>query len=140
MKESIQPGVAKTVRIVIDRDRTIGFMGDEGRVYSTPDLVRDIEHTCRDLLLEHADPGEDSVGLEVSVRHGAPTLLGMEVEIAVTVAAVEGRKVSFEVSARDEVEPIADAKHTRFVVDVGKTHERLKAKAAKLAASKLRPK
>ena len=70
-------------------------MGEEGRVYATPSLVRDIEHTCRDLLLEHADAGEDSVGMEISVRHLAPTLLGMEVEITATVSAVEGPKGHF---------------------------------------------
>jgi fluoroacetyl-CoA thioesterase len=137
MKESLRPGLEKTKRIVVDRNRTIGFMGEEGRVYSTPDLVRDIEHTCRDLLLEHADAGEDSVGLEISVRHIAPTLVGMEAEITAKVVAVDGRRVSFEVSAKDELEPIGEAKHTRFVVDIGKTQERLKAKAAKRAAAKM---
>jgi predicted thioesterase len=136
MKESLRPGVARTSRIVVDRNRTIGFMGEEGRVYSTPDLVRDIEHTCRDLLLEHADAGEDSVGLEISVRHVAPTLVNMEAEITAKVIAVDGRKVSFEISAKDELEPIGEATHARFVVDVGKTQERLKAKAAKRAAAR----
>ena len=51
--------------------------------------------------------------------------------IKVTVGAVDGRKVSFDVSARDEIEPICSGTHGRFVVDVGKTIERLKAKAAK---------
>ena len=111
-------------------------MGEEGRVYGTPELVRDIEHACRDLLLEYADPGEDSVGIEIAVRHTAPTLLGMAVEITATVTAVEGRKVTFDVVAKDELEPIGSATHTRFVVDVAKTHERLKAKAAKRSAAR----
>ena len=136
MKQSLQPGVSKLRRIVVDNDRTIGFMGEEGRVYGTPELVRDIEHACRDLLLEHADSGEDSVGIEIAVRHTAPTLLGMTVEITATVTAVEGRKVSFDVVAKDELEPIGGATHTRFVVDVAKTHERLKAKAAKRTAAR----
>ena len=59
MKQSLRTGLSKVNRIVIDRDRTIGFMGEEGRVYATPALVRDIEHTCRDLLMEHSDAGED---------------------------------------------------------------------------------
>jgi predicted thioesterase len=110
-------------------------MGEEGRVYATPALVRDIEHTCRDLLLEHSDAGEDSVGMEVSVRHMAPTLLGMAVEITATIVAVDGRKVTFEVSAKDNLEPICSGSHSRFVVEKIKTLERLKAKAAKHAAS-----
>jgi fluoroacetyl-CoA thioesterase len=136
MKETLRPGATKTRRLAVDKDRTIGFMGEEGRVYGTPYLVGDIERTCRELLLDHADAGEDSVGMEVSLRHLAPTLLGMEVEITAKVVAVDGRKVTFEIAANDELEPIASSTHTRFVVDVSKTHERLKAKAAKRAAAR----
>jgi len=134
MKPSLRPGVSKTRRFKVDVGRTIGFMGEEGRVYATPELVRDFEITCRQLLMEHAETGEDSVGIEVAIKHAAATLLGMDVEITATVTAVEGRKVAFDVSAKDEVEPIGGGTHSRFVVDVAKSHERLKAKAAKLVA------
>jgi fluoroacetyl-CoA thioesterase len=134
MKDSLRPGVSLVNRIQIDRDRTIGFMGEEGRVYATPSLLQDIEHTCRDLILEHADADEDSVGIEVSIRHLAPTLPGMTVEITATVRAVEGRKVTFDVAAKDNLEPICSGMHSRFVVDKGKTLARLKEKAAKYAA------
>jgi predicted thioesterase len=136
MKQSLRPGLSVVKRLEVDAGRTIAFMGEEGRVYATPDFVRDIEHTCRDLLLEHADPGEDSVGMGIAVTHLAPTLLGMQVEINAAVATVEGRKVIFNVSAKDDLEPIGSGTHTRFVVDVEKTHERLRAKAAKRAASR----
>ena len=135
MKHSLRPGLSKVKRIIVDRDRTISFMGEEGRVYATPDLVRDIEHACRDILLEHADSGEDSVGIEIAVRHTAPTLLGMAVEITATVAVVEGRKVIFDIVAKDAIEPIGNGTHSRFVVDVVKTYERLEAKAARCAAA-----
>ena len=136
MKETLRPGVSRTNKITIDKERTIGFMGEEGRVYSTPNLVRDIEHTCRDLILEHGDAGEDSVGIEVSLRHLAPTLPGMMAEITVTVSAVEGRKITFDVAAKDNLEAICAGTHSRFVVDKAKTVERLKAKAAKFAATR----
>ena len=136
MKETLRPEATKTRRLTVDRDRTIGFMGEEGRVYATPSLIRDIEGTCRELLLDHADAGEESVGMEIAMRHLAPTLLDMEVEITARVVAVEGRKVMFEITAKDEIEPIATSTHTRFVVDVAKRHERLKAKAAKRAAAR----
>ena len=135
MKESLRPGVSRVNRIDVDRDRTIGFMGEDGRVYGTPYLVRDIEQTCRQLLLDHGDAGEDSVGTDVAIKHLAPTLLGMTVEITVTVKTVEGRKVVFEISAKDDIDPISTGTHGRFVVDVAKTVERLKAKAAKHAGA-----
>lgn len=131
MKESLANGLSRTERITIDAARTIDFMGEDCRVYATPELVRDIEMTCRDLILEHCDPGEDSVGTRVAIDHLSPTLLGMTAEITVTVIEVKGRAVSFEVSGRDGVDDIVRGTHDRFVVDVGKTAERLKAKAAK---------
>jgi fluoroacetyl-CoA thioesterase len=134
MKPSLAPGVRAVHRIVVDRAKTIGFMGDEGRVYATPYLIGDIEMTCRNLILAHADANEDSVGMEVAVRHLAPTLPGMTVEITVEVIAVEGRKVVFAVTAKDDLDTISSGSHARFVVDKAKTVERLEAKAAKLAA------
>ena len=136
MKPSLQPGVSLTRRIAIDRDRTIGFMGENARVYATPSMIMDIERACRELIMEHADAGEDSVGIEVSVKHLAATLPGMNVEITVKVTSVEGRKVVFGVSAKDELDAVSTGTHSRFVVDVGKTIERLKAKAAKRDALK----
>jgi fluoroacetyl-CoA thioesterase len=134
MNDSLKPGISKMRRIVVDRDRTVGFMGEQGRVYATPELCRDIEHTCREALLEHVSPQEDSVGIEITVRHSAPTLPGMEVSITATVTNVEGRKVSFDVVATDELEQIGAGKHVRFIVDREKTFERLRAKAAKRTA------
>ena len=131
MKPSLEPGVSSTRRITVDRERTIGFMGEEARVYATPRLVGDIEYTSRDLMLAHLDPGEDSVGVEIALKHLAPSLTGMTVEIGVSVTEVAGRKVSFEVVAHDELDEISRGTHVRFVVEVAKTIERLKAKAAK---------
>jgi|SRR5215831_1707984 predicted thioesterase len=135
MKGSLRPGLQRVSSIEVDRDRTIGFMGEEGRVYSTPRLVLDIEMTCRQLLLEHLDAGEDSVGTEIAIKHLAPTLPGMSVEITATVTAVDGRKITFEVSAKDALDPISTGTHGRFVVDVNKTIERLKAKDARRSGS-----
>jgi predicted thioesterase len=130
MKTTLAPGVTSTREFTIDRDRTIDFMGEEARVYATPMLVRDIEVACRDLLLAHADPGEDSVGTRVEIDHLAPTLAGMKATIKVTVAEVKGRAVAFEVEGRDDREAICRGRHMRFVVDVAKTRERLKQKRA----------
>ena len=136
MKQSLRPGVERTNRIVVDDERTIGFMGEEARTYATPRMISDIEYACRNLILEHADAGEDSVGMEVAVRHLAPTLKDMTAEVTVRVTSVEGRKVSFEVAVRDELDAVGTGSHTRFVVEKTKTLERLKSKAERLAAHK----
>lgn len=134
MKSTLVAGLTHTRRFTIDAKRTIDFMGEEARVYATPELVRDIEMTCRDFLLQHLDADEDSVGTRVELDHMAPTLLGMWVDIAVTVAEVKGRSVSFSIAARDPLDAVGKGVHNRFVVDVGQTKARLKAKAAKAKA------
>ena len=131
MKASLLPGVTRTAKFVVDRDRTIDFMGDKARVYATPMLVRDIEMASRELLLAHLDPGEDSVGTRVELDHLAATLLGMPVEISVTVLETKGRAVTLEFSGRDSLDVICRGKHQRFVVDIATTEARLAAKAAK---------
>jgi predicted thioesterase len=132
MKDTLAVGLATTRRITVDQPRTVGFMGEAARVYATPALVLDIERICRDLLLEHCDPGEDSVGTRIELDHLAATLLDQWVEITVTVDQVARRKVGFTLEAKDAVEPVARGRHDRFVIDVAKTEARLKAKAAKL--------
>lgn len=131
MTEPLQPGLTATVRHDIDRDRTIGFMGDECRVYATPKLLYDVEMACRDLLLKHLDAGRDSVGTRVELDHTGATLLGMWVEITVTLTAVNGNAVSFDFTARDAVEDVARGRHNRFIVGIEKTAQRLMAKRAK---------
>jgi predicted thioesterase len=135
MKSTLQAGLTANHRLEVDVGRTIDFMGEDMRVYATPMLVRDIEMTCRNLLLQHLDAGEDSVGTRVEIDHIGATLLGMAVELAVRVAEVNGRSVVFEIEGRDAVEPIVRGRHTRFVVDVAKTQQRLAAKAEKARAA-----
>jgi len=131
VKSSLVPGISTVRELTVDRDRTIDFMGEAARVYATPMLVRDIEMTCRALLLEHLDAGEDSVGTRVELDHLAATLLDMRVKIDVRVAEVKGRAVAFDVTAHDGVDQICRCKHGRFVVDVKLTEARLAAKAQK---------
>lgn len=135
MKSTLAPGATYTRKLTVDRDSTIGFMGEEGRVYGTPWLLRDIEITCRDLLLQHLDTGEDSVGMRVELDHLAPTLMGMTVEVTATIAEVKGRQVTFEVTAKDDLDKIGQCRHTRFVVDVEQTKKRLIGKAEKAKAA-----
>ncbi|TAN54118.1 MAG: LysR family transcriptional regulator [Betaproteobacteria bacterium] len=133
MSEPLKTGLTATRRFDIDPARTIGFMGDECRVYSTPSLLYDIEVTCRDLLLQHIEAGKDSVGTRVELDHLGATLLGMWVEITVTLAELNGPAVSFDFTARDALEPVAKGRHSRFIVGIEKTAQRLKAKQAKAA-------
>jgi len=131
MKASLTKGLSFRRSVRVDEERCIGFMGKEGMVYATPRMVSDVEYACRDFLLEHLDPGEDSVGTHVSIDHLAATPLGLEVEIQVQVAEVDRRKVVFGFSVKDKIEEVGRGTHVRFVVEMARTRERLAAKRAK---------
>lgn len=130
MKETLKAGLTSTRRIVIDKPRTIDFLGETLRVYATPELVRDFEIACRDSLLDYCDAGEDSVGTGINITHSGATLLGMQVDVTITVTAVEGRKVGFSLIAHDGTEEISRGEHGRFVVQIEKLRAKVAAKAA----------
>ena len=131
MKASLAPGLSTKKELIVDEARCIGFMGKEGMVYATPRMVSDVEYACRDFLLQHLDPGEDSVGAHVSIDHLAATPLGLTVSVQAKVTEVDRRKVTFEFSVHDPLEQVGRGKHVRFVVETAKTRERLAAKRAR---------
>jgi len=135
MKATLRPGLTSTVRYQVDDSRVMSFMGSELGTYSTPNMLRDIERTCRTLALKHLDDGEDSVGAHVTLDHLAPTLKGMWVDVSAHLVGVDGRRLTFDVNVRDAIQDVGKARHIRFVVDKSRQRERLAARAARLAAT-----
>ena len=133
VKPTLVAGLEFAKNLTVDESRVIGFMGDDCRVYATPRIISDIEYACRNFLLEHLDQGEDSVGTRVNVEHVGPALLGASVTIAVKVARVDGRRVTFEASVRDGTDDVLRGAHERSVVSIEKVRERLRNKRAQQA-------
>jgi predicted thioesterase len=125
VKFSLAAGTIFAKRLTVDESRVIGFMGEDCRVYATPRIISDIEYACRNFLLQHLDPGEDSVGTRVNVEHVGPALLGTEVTIDVMVQSVDGRRVTFQAIVKDGADEVLRGMHERFVVSVEKVRERL---------------
>ena len=132
MKDSLTPGVFLIQRIQVDKKRTIAFLGEEGRVYSTPAMVKDIEYTSLQLLQRYLDQGESSVGVHVSVDHLGATPLEAWVEIRVEIESIDRRKVRLSSEVRDSFEIVGKGIHERFVIDVLRHRKRLVEKIANL--------
>jgi predicted thioesterase len=139
LKPTLAPGLRRIERISIDAKRTISFLGEEFRIYSTPSMVADVEYTSLKLIQEHLDEGESSVGIHIEVDHLGATPLGQEVEVEIRVVGVEGRKVSMEAEVRDALEVVGRGAHVRFVIDVARHRDRLKAKASRLLEGRSQP-
>jgi fluoroacetyl-CoA thioesterase len=122
----IPVGLTGEHRCTVTPEIAVDFLGLDGaRVLGTPFMIMLIEMTARNSILPLLDPGFDSVGTDVSVRHLAATPLGMEVRFKTEVIEAEGRRVKFKVEAWDEREQIADGTHERFVVNVERFAQRL---------------
>ncbi len=100
----------------------------EYRVFSTPSMTRFIEMTAHKLVGPHLKPTQGQVGLQVFIRHLAPTPSGKQVRCTVELTAIDRRKLTFKMQVYDDVEQIGEAEHERFVVDLDKYMARLKAK------------
>jgi fluoroacetyl-CoA thioesterase len=117
--------------LVVSDEMAIRFLGLEAaRVLSTPHMIGFLEMTSRNLIKQFVEPGEDSVGTLVNVRHLAATPIGMQVRFRSEVLSLDGRRVLCRVEAWDEREKVGEGTHERFVVNVARFGERVRAKAA----------
>lgn len=131
MKDGFTVGNSIKRNVTIDKHRIISVAGGEFEVYATPEMIRDIERTCKEYILEFADDNEDSVGTQVNISHVGATLLGMSVDIEATVKTIDRRRVIFEISVNDEFDTVGIGTHDRFITDSFKSAERLREKAKK---------
>lgn len=119
MKCSPKIGLTGQREFVVNSQLVIDFTQDGmPAVLSTPALIGLLERTAREVLAECLDAGENSVGIEIELRHLAPTPLGRKVVCTAKVIHADGGKVTFQIEASDEVEVIARGVHKRQVIRV----------------------
>ena len=125
----IPVGTKGEFHLLVTSEVAISFMGDESaRVQSTPHMIGYMEITCRNAVLPLLDPGYDTVGTEVHVKHLAATPIGLHARFLVEVISVDERRVNFRVEAWDDQEKIGEGTHERFIVNVARFGERVQAK------------
>lgn len=93
-------------------------------VFATAFMVGFIESTCIALLRPYLAEGQHSVGTAVDLSHTAATPVGMTITADVELLEVDGRRLKFQVAARDDAGPIGEGTHERFIIDVAKFVER----------------
>ena len=98
-------------------------------VFATPMMITAMENAALNAVRSYLGPGESAVGTAVNVRHLAATPVGHRVTAEAEITKVDGRRIEFKVSARDEVEEIGNGTHERMLVDIQRLQQRLSAKA-----------
>lgn len=119
MKSAPPIGTTGEQRFVVESGHVIDF-ATEGMpaVLATPWLIWFLEHAARAAVLPFLEPGESTVGLEIELRHLAPTPLGQKVVCRARLIHVEGARLSFQLEAHDERELVARGTHRLQVIRV----------------------
>ena len=133
--DTLKPGLRHEFTYRVPEDKTVPHLFPEApelvampAVFATGFMVGLIEWTCVQLLRPHLDGGEQSVGIQVDLSHEAATPAGFDVTVQATLTAVDGRRLTFEVTAHDGVETISRGVHQRFIIDAEKFNARVAGK------------
>lgn len=120
MKSGFEPGIVEELTITTTPDMGITHLGpDVPSMYSTPSMVSLIEGTCVRLITKYVEPGEQSVGFRVDVKHLAPTAIGKQVTAKVSLREINGRRLVFDCEVtNDDGVKIGEAMHERAIIDI----------------------
>ena len=127
-----RPKIGETFELAIPTEskHAVEFAGNGmPAVVSTPNLIGFLERTARLTLDPHLDADERSVGIEIDIRHLAPTPIGDTILCTARVIAVEDRKVTFQIEARDKHEVVIRGLHKRAVIRTESFSRRVRSKA-----------
>ena len=117
MAQEIKTGLSHEVNDVVTAANTAKAMGSGClNVFATPAMCCLMEKAASELMDSLLEEGSTSVGISLSVAHSAATPVGMQVRALAEITGVEGRKVSFKVTAFDEAGEIGSGTHERFIV------------------------
>lgn len=129
-RDGLRPGLEGEASAVVTEDLTAPAVGSGTvAVYATPSLVALMERAAVACVEARFAPGQASLGVHLEVSHTAATPPGQTVSARAVLTAVEGRKLTFAIEARDTVEPIGKATHTRIVVDAARFQAKLAGKS-----------
>jgi fluoroacetyl-CoA thioesterase len=141
MKDTLRPGLTHEFRFRVPETKTVPHLYPEApefqvmpRVLATGFMVGLLEWACIQAINPHLDwPKEQSVGTDVKFSHIAATPPGLLVTVRVKLENVEGRKLTFSITADDGIDKISEGTHERFVIDAAKFNSKLAAKAERAA-------
>ena len=127
----IPPGTKGTFTLHVQPEHLANQFKDAmlPQVLATPVMVLMMENAALNAIRPYLEPGESAVGTEINVRHLAATPVGHTARAEAEVIKVDGKRIEFKVSARDELEEIGSGTHQRTVINLRSFNERLVSKS-----------
>lgn len=114
----LEKGLSAQSRTTVVRENTAAAMGSgDLPVLATPAMVALMENAAMQAVAPELADGETTVGAEMNCSHIKPSAVGAEITASAVLTAIEGRKLTFNVGARDAEGMIGEGVHIRYVVD-----------------------
>ncbi|MCB1256005.1 MAG: thioesterase [Microthrixaceae bacterium] len=121
----LKPGLSADISMIVsESDTAIAFRSGEVPVLATPRVIALMEEAAITAVHPQLDDGFSTVAVRVQVEHISPTAIGGSVKAEATLEKIEGRRLTFQVTARDERGLVAAGKVTRVLVDVARFLEK----------------
>lgn len=125
MKDTLQPGLTHRFTFQVPGNKTVPHLYPESQMFrQMPDVLATgfmvglMEWACIEAMRPHLDwPAEQSLGVMVNFSHLAATPPGLTVTVDVRLERIEGRRLTFSVSAHDGIDKISEGTHERVVID-----------------------
>ena len=114
-------GSSGTAKTVVSNKNTAKAVGSGNLdVFSTPMMIALMEEAACNCISDAMEPGQSSVGTQISVAHLAASPIGAEITAKAVIDEINERKIMFTVTAYEGEKEIGNGTHTRFIIDVEK--------------------
>ena len=114
----LKKGLSSQSSVTVSAGNTAAAMGSgDLDVFATPAMVALMENAAMKAVADALPVGSTTVGAEMNVTHIKPSGLGAEIVATAVLTGVEGRKLTFNVGARDAEGMIGEGIHIRYAVD-----------------------
>ena len=127
---AIEIGMKGKVSNLVEKEDTALEVGSGSLlVYATPCMAALMEGAACEAIEEALEEGQTTVGIELNLQHTSATPVGLEVWAEAEVTAVDGKIISFQITAFDEAGQIGNATHKRALIQaqrfLDKTYSKL---------------
>ena len=114
----ITVGMKGEVGTLVEREDTAKEVGSGSLlVYATPCMVALMEGAACEAIEEALAENTTTVGIELNIQHLSATPVGLDVRAEAEVTAVDGKVITFAVTAYDEAGEIGKGTHKRVIVN-----------------------
>ena len=111
-------GISYTATTTVNSTNTAAAFGSgDMDVFATPAMVALMENAAMNAVAPLLSDGQTTVGTQITTSHIKASALGATITATAVLTAVEGRSLTFEITARDGENIIGEGSHTRFIVD-----------------------